>query len=141
MRISLAQRWRLPLLIGSLLLNLLLLGIVAGHLLLERRPAFPPGDFATRVSRGMSEEDAKVMAAAFRPVEELRDHMRQGRALIGRSRELLKEPSFDTEAFAQLIREASRDREEFDQRFSAALVQAARELTPEGRKILANHRP
>jgi uncharacterized membrane protein len=141
MMAMLVQRWRLLLLMGSLLINVLLLGILAGGLLFGHRPSFPPGDFAARVSRDMSEADAKAMAAAFRPVEEFRDHMRQGRALIARSRSLLQQPSFDPDAFAQVIKEASRDREEFDQRFSAALIEAARTLSPDGRKKLADHRP
>jgi uncharacterized membrane protein len=138
---SLAPRRLGLLLVGSLLLNLLLIGIIAGHFLFAHRPSFPPGDFAARVSRGMSDADAKVMEAAFRPVEEFREHMRQGRGLIGRSRELLREPSFDPEAFARLISEASRNREEFDQRFSAALIEAASKLSPEGRQKLGDHRP
>ena len=139
--ILLRPRLRLLLLVGSLLLNLLLLGIIAGHFLFAHRPSFPPGDFAARISRGMSEGDAQVMHNAFRPVEEYRDHMREGRALIGRSRSLLQQPVFDPEAFARLVTEASRDREEFDRRFTAALVEAARNLSPEGRKRLADHRP
>ena len=137
---GLAQRWRLWLLVGSLLLNLLLLGVLAGDLLFGRRPAFQAGDFAVRVSRGMSEADAKVMADAFAPVEQFRDHMRQGRALIDRSRTLLQQPNFDVGAFAALVQEASRDRAEFDQRFSAALIAAAGRLSPEGRRMLANRR-
>jgi uncharacterized membrane protein len=140
MMAGLVQRWRLLLLIGSLLINVLLLGILAGGLLFGHRP-FPPSDFAARVSRDMSDADAKAMAAAFRPVEEFRDHMRQGRALIARSRSLLQQPSFDPDAFAQAIKEASRDREEFDQRFSAALIEAAGTLSADGRKRLADHRP
>ena len=138
---SLAPRRQGLLLVGSLLINLLLIGIIAGHFLLAHRPSFPPGDFAARVSRGMSDTDAKVMESAFRPVEEFREHMRQGRGLIGRSRELLKQPSFDAEAFARLISEASRDREEFDRRFSAALIEAAGKLSPEGRQKLGDHHP
>jgi len=139
--IELLLRWRGPLLLGSLLLNLLLLGVIAGHFLFAHRPTFPPGDFAARMSRGMSASDVQVMEKAFRPVEEYRDHMREGRALIGRSRVLLQQPDFDPDAFAQIIRNASQDREEFDRRFSAALIEAARTLSPDGRKHLADHRP
>lgn len=137
---SLDRRW-MTLLVLSVLCNVLLFGVLAGDLLFGRRPAFPPGDFASRVSRGMSDADAKAMTAAFAPVEELRDHMRQGRALIDRSRALLRQSDFDPEAFAAIIHEASRDRAEFDQRFSAALIEAASRLSPEGRRILADHRP
>jgi hypothetical protein len=81
------------------------------------------------------------MEQAFKPVEDFRRQGEQGRTLINRSRELLQSPSFDPQAFAAVIEEASRDRAEFDRRFSAALVEAARGLSPAGRKLLATRRP
>jgi uncharacterized membrane protein len=133
------RNWWWWVLIASLLVNVTLAGLLVGGLLTRGHP--PPRDFVLRVTKNMSAADAQVMAEAFRPVEAFRAESEQGRTEIERSRTILQQATFDLGEFAASIQNASRNRAEFDRRFTSSLIEAAGKLSPEGRKTLATWRP
>jgi uncharacterized membrane protein len=133
------RQWQPWLLVVSLLANLTLAGLLVGGLINHGHP--PPHDFVRRVTRDMNAADARVMEESFKQVEAFRSDAEHGRSLIERSRSILQQPVLDRDAYAATIEAASRNRREFDSRFTAALLDAAGKLSPEGRKILATWRP
>jgi uncharacterized membrane protein len=124
----------------SVALNVFLVFLVASHAWRHRR--YERQDklarFFARVDSELSKEDARKFEAAFGPHlpdltgEELElKHARQ------RVVETLSVEPFDPEAFRRAVEEARGRRATFENQFLKSFIEAAQQISPEGRRRLS----
>lgn len=138
-------RWRTPLILGSLGLNLFLVGAVLPHLLDHRHGGNhddgpPPG--MSIHPRPLEEllpgPDAALLRNAIGNNADLRALEQQMRAAWADTRKALKTEPFDSKAFEASVAEVATARRDFEARRQAAIVDAVTRMSPQGRQRLAN---
>jgi Spy/CpxP family protein refolding chaperone len=130
-----------------LALNAFLLAVIAVHE--THRPPWPPGGphgpggphhIVDRLAGLLSEPDATVLRQAFAAEPLL---ARSPRQAMGddrqRMRAALRAEPFDPAALAAAVERGHSERDTFDQAIGRALIKAATALSPEGRRVLAEH--
>ncbi len=129
--------WALPL---SLAVNVFLVAVIAVHL--WHRPPGPPGPhhLADEIARFLPPGDADTLRTAFasEPVLQ-RDPGPAMRSNMARVREALRADPFDPAALAAALEEGHEDRDAGDRAVGRALLKAAIAMSPEGRRVLAEH--
>lgn len=134
---------RTPLIL-SLVINLLMVGLVAGFFLLRPPPPPPPPQEQTlsavdEVAAQLPEEKATrlrdTMAKAFEEVKEKKKLMKKAR---NQTTAILRAEQFDPEAYQQEVSRLHALRGEMMQRMANATMEAAAELNPEERALLAD---
>lgn len=133
-------------LICSLVLNLLLVGMVAGHFL--RAPDAPPPmespmpqsldaieEVATQLPAEKAETLRLVMAAAKEATQTQKDAMKAAR---DRTTEILRTEPFDADAYQQEVSRLHELRGQMMQEMANATMQAAAGLNAEERALLAD---
>lgn len=133
---------RTPLMV-SLVLNLLLVGLVAGHFLLPPPPPPSPEqrslDAIEEVASQLPEEKAAslraIMATAQESIKAQRETMKLAR---DKTTEILSAEPFDADAYQQEVSRLHELRGAMMQRMAEATMEAAATLNPEERALLAN---
>ena len=133
------SRW---LLLGSLALNLFLIGLMVA--LVTREPPAPDRSPAGRIdglAAALPAADGAKLRANFAAnrasVEGARNKYEDSRDKI---RAVLRREPFDTTALRAAMAESRAARQEFDTALQAVMAQAAGEMSPAGRAALADWR-
>lgn len=136
------------LLLASLAVNIFLGAVMATHLLRSfdgppRHGGPPPPDvMLERMTRDLPEADAKVMREVFGKRQgQIDAGMIQIRQLPDRLRGTLLAEPFDPAALAAIWQETHTAQRQFHEQLSAAFIEAATRMSPEGRRKLAEFRP
>ncbi|MEC4592896.1 MULTISPECIES: periplasmic heavy metal sensor [Nitrospirillum] len=139
-----SSRWRGPLLIASVGVNLFLAGTFVPHLLRhhevgpERGPA-PGLNYRPRpLSDILPPADAELLQKAMAPDRaDFQALEKQARESWAEIQPLLAAEPFDTQAFAAALRKVADSRRAFEASRQSALVDALSRMSPEGRKKLS----
>ncbi|MDG3440574.1 periplasmic heavy metal sensor [Nitrospirillum amazonense] len=139
-----SSRWRGPLLIASVGVNLFLAGTFVPHLLRhhevgpERGPA-PGLNYRPRpLSDILPPADAELLQKAMAPDRaDFQALEKQARESWAEIQPLLAAEPFDAQAFAAALRKVADSRRAFEASRQSALVDALSRMSPEGRKKLS----
>jgi uncharacterized membrane protein len=130
-------------LFGSLALNLFLIGIASA--LLIRQPEIPDRSIGARIERlatTLPPSDGDKLRSEFRAQ---RDAVNGSRAAYDNARDgiraVLRREPFDAGAMREAMAKARAARQEFDQVMQAIMVKAASNMSPIGRRKLAEWPP
>ncbi|MDE1149250.1 MAG: periplasmic heavy metal sensor [Azospirillaceae bacterium] len=138
-----SSRWRGPLLIASVGVNLFLAGTVVPHLFRHHDvPGREPGpglNFHPRpLSDFLSPSDAEILEKAISPDRiDFQALDKQAREAWAESQRLLAADTFDAPAFAHVMAQVAEGRRSFEESRHASLVDALSKMSPEGRRKLA----
>ncbi|MSU88300.1 periplasmic heavy metal sensor [Rhodobacteraceae bacterium 2CG4] len=134
-------RWAKLALVGSLALNLAVLGVVGGALLRgadRGRPLYLPIEGFRSISAAMLPEDR---AALRRDLRARRDEIRDARRTLRRSQgefiAALRADPFSSEALAAALDSHAEQWEQFGRRTREMLVRRISEMSPEARAAFA----
>ena len=129
------------LLFGSLALNLFFIGITTA-LLVREPPPQPPRNVATRIeelAKSLPPDDGTKLRGAY-----ARDHTAVNVARAGYEkaregiREVLRREPFDAAAMQDAMSKTRAARQQFDQALQGMIAKSASEMSPEGRKAMAD---
>ena len=131
------------LLFGSLALNLFFIGVTAA--LLVRSPTLPPRDVATRIeqlAQSLPSADGDKLRGNFAAQ---RTAVEAARADYDRARDgiraVLRREPFDNAAMADAMGKSRAARQQFDLALQGMTAKAADEMSPAGRKAMADWSP
>jgi uncharacterized membrane protein len=132
------------LLFGSLALNLFFVGLTAA-LLLRSPPATPPRNVATRIealAKSLPSADGAKLRGAYArdhtPVNVARNNYEKAREGI---RTVLRQEPFDATAMQDAMTNTRAARQTYDQALQEMLANAAADMSPAGRKAMADWSP
>lgn len=128
------------LIIGSLLLNVLLIGVIIGHIShrLSREPFFRrhAREFAVKLPADKRELFSKTMEGVHLENREIHRQIREARK---RALRILTAPEFDEAAYQTEVDKLNRLRGHMMQRLADVTKELAKQLDQEERKGLAEH--
>ncbi len=134
---------RLPLIL-SLSVNLLLVGLAAGHFLLGPPPPPPPPqheqslDAVEEVARQLPEEKAALLRDAMdRAKLDVEAQKKSMSKIRGRTTEVLSAEEFDPQAYQEAVEQLHELRGAMMQRMSEGTMEAAASLNRQERTLLA----
>jgi uncharacterized membrane protein len=122
------------LLVVSLGVNLFALGGWATIMISQRRFPPPPHGMIERVAAQLSPADAAILRQVFAPVDDAAVAGRMQRDQVERA---LRAEPFDRAALIEALRQETSGRDAFARQLGDALVQAAEQMSPDGRRTLA----